>query len=54
MRGVSNDLRDVSGAVAWVDAEVAGAGLPEEARNRIGVCLEEALVNTIHFEFGKP
>ena len=47
MRGVSNDLRDVSGAVAWVDAEVAGAGLPEEARNRIGVCLEEALVNLI-------
>ena len=47
VRGVANELRDVGGAVAWVDAEVAGAGLPEEARNRIGVCLEEALVNLI-------
>ena len=47
VRGVADDLRDVGGAVAWVDAEIAAACLPEETRNRIGVCLEEALVNLI-------
>lgn len=51
-RPVADDLSDVSGATAWVGQQVAEAGLAEDVRYNIEVCVEEALANLV--EHARP
>lgn len=51
-RPVADDLSDVRGATAWVGEQVAQAGVAEEVRFNIEVCVEEALANLI--QHGRP
>ena len=46
-RSVADDLTDVRGATTWVDQLAADAGLSDDVRYNIEVCLEEALANLI-------
>jgi serine/threonine-protein kinase RsbW len=46
-RAVENDLSDVGYAVEWAGWLASNAGLPEDVRFNIEVCLEEALANLI-------
>lgn len=44
---VDNDLKAVGPAVLWADDLAAAAGIADDARYAIQVCLEEALSNLI-------
>jgi anti-sigma regulatory factor (Ser/Thr protein kinase) len=46
-RAVGDDLHDVARAVEWVGGLAAEAGLPEDLRFSIELCLEEALANLV-------
>lgn len=46
-RTVQDDLSDVGAAIAWADDLARKAGIPEQARLDLQVCLEEALANLI-------
>jgi len=51
-RPVADDASDVRGATAWVGEFVAQAGIAEDIRFNIEVCVEEALANLI--QHGRP
>ena len=46
-RAVADDLADLRGAIAWAEDLAVGAGISEDIRYNMQICLEEALANLV-------